>query len=146
MHSKYFSLASKSVTLHRVHATHSKRLFSPPKGKKVSAGTYHLVNWGRHRPLFQIQREKWPYTFQQKMWYMSVGVEHWLSELCFIPYCPCALKTIPLGSWTSFTQLISKEHWGRSGSTLPHGRLFSFSQSSVAVGTSLILGMVWCCL
>lgn len=55
------------------------------------------------------------------MWYMSVGVEHGLSEFCFTPYCPSALKSIPLGSWTSFTQLISNEYWGGSASTLPHG-------------------------
>lgn len=63
----------------------------------------------------------------------SVGFEHCLSEFCFIPYCPFAVKSISLDSWTSLTQLRFWLHFAPW-----HRRLFSFS-----LFTSLILVMVW---
>lgn len=101
----------------------AKGSFIHQKARKISAGTYHLVHWGRHRMPFSNTEGKFTLCVSAENVIFFVSVEHWLSKFCFIPYCHSALKSIPLGSWTSFTHLISKKHWEAQW----HGRLFSFS-------------------
>lgn len=104
----------------------TKGSFIHQKGTEVLVGTYHLVCWGKHRSLFQIQRANSPYIFQPKMQYMFVGVEHWLSEFNLtLPLCP---ESTSFSCWASFTQHRNKEHWRVLASPCPMAwQLLSFS-------------------